>query len=315
MTTWVLGPNDPDRYRYSNSLMTGLALLGCFTPEHPVRGIADMADALGLGRTTAHRYACTHHTLGYLEHTANRKYRLSSGAWDVGFAMLDSLPVRRAARESLRELRDQTGRTACLWMLAEGELVCIDRWHGSGQGQYQVDAGIGLGSRLPSYCTAAGKALLARLPAAERKRTIRHLRLKRHGPKTIASKRALQAELERILGADAEQSIVFEDEEVAHGQASAGGCDPGRGWAAGWRRAGQCSRAGRDTQASGAAVRARSQRCRSADHWEAEVHARGAALSQERDEIGEGALRCMNGSSRRSSEARETPSPGRPLGI
>ena len=46
-------PEDPDQIptlrepRYSQWLERGLAILGCFTPERPVLGIADIADDSG----------------------------------------------------------------------------------------------------------------------------------------------------------------------------------------------------------------------------------------------------------------------------
>lgn len=208
-----LDPENPGRF--SSSLVVGLAMLTCFTPEHPVLGIADMADALDLGRSTTHRYAATLVTLGYLEQGPSRKYRLSSRVSDMGLAMLDSMPVRQAAHEPLRELRARTGHTATLGVLWGTEVAYIDRWHGSLQGQHAVDRGIGLGTRLPVHCAAAGKALLARLPAAEQQELITVLRLTRRTPKTITAKSALRAELERIL---AESGVAVEDEELSPGR-------------------------------------------------------------------------------------------------
>ena len=209
-------PLDPGRPgKFSSSLVAGLSMLACFSPEHPVLGIADMADALDLGRSTTHRYATTLLTLGYLEQGPSRKYWLSARASDVGLSLLDSMAIRSAAREPLRELRAQTGRTASLGVLWGTEIVYIDRWQGSRQGQYAVDVGNGLGTRLPVHCTAAGKALLARLPAAEQKDLIAELRLKRHTPKTIVTKTALRAELERIV---AEGGLAVEDEEFSAGR-------------------------------------------------------------------------------------------------
>src|ERR1700721_3750988 len=42
--------------RYSQSLERGLAILGCFPPERPVLGIADIAAELGMNRRATHRY-------------------------------------------------------------------------------------------------------------------------------------------------------------------------------------------------------------------------------------------------------------------
>lgn len=196
-------PLDPEHpNRFSSSLVAGLAMLACFTAENHVRGIADMADALELGRSTTHRYASTLVTLGYLEQTPSRKYLLSPRVADVGLSLLDSMTIRRVAREHLRNLRHQTGRTVCLGVLKGTELVYIDRWQGARQGQYAADVGVGLGTRQPVHCTAAGKALLACLPAAEQQKLMRKLRLIRCTPKTIVTKEALRDALERIATED-----------------------------------------------------------------------------------------------------------------
>jgi IclR family transcriptional regulator, pca regulon regulatory protein len=191
-------------------------MLTCFTAEHPVRGIADMADALDLGRSTTHRYATTLVTLGYLEQGPSRKYRLSSRVSDFGLSLLDSMAVRRLAREHLRELRASTGRTVGLAMIDGSEVAYIDRWQGSRRGQYAIDLGVGLGSRLPMHCSAAGKALLAHRPAAEWRELIAELRLSRRAPNTITTKGALRAELERIAGS--EDGLAVEDEELLAGR-------------------------------------------------------------------------------------------------
>jgi IclR family pca regulon transcriptional regulator len=190
-------------------------MLTCFTAEHPVRGIADMAEALDLGRSTTHRYATTLVTLGYLEQGPSRKYRLSSRVSDFGLSLLDSMAVRQLAREHLRELRARTGRTVGLAMLDGTEVAYIDRWQGSRRGQYAIDLGVGLGSRLPVHCSAAGKALLAHLPAAEQRELIGKLRLTRRTPHTISSKGALRADLE-LLAADG--GLAVEDEELLSGR-------------------------------------------------------------------------------------------------
>jgi DNA-binding IclR family transcriptional regulator len=209
-------PLDPERPgKFSSSLVAGLSMLTCFTPEHPVRGIADMAEELDLARSTTHRYATTLVMLGYLEQGPSRKYRLSSRVSDVGLSLLDSMTIRSVAREPLKELRAWTGRTASLGVLWGAEVAYVDRWQGSRQGQYTVDVGTGLGTRRPVHCSAAGKALLARLPVAEQRDLIAKLRLTRRAPKTIVTKAVLRDELERIV---AEGGVAVDDEELSVGR-------------------------------------------------------------------------------------------------
>jgi IclR family pca regulon transcriptional regulator len=210
----VIDPLRPGRL--SSSLVDGLAMLRCFTAEHPRRGIAEMADELELARSTTHRYAATLMALGYLDQGLSRKYWLSARASDVGVALCGSMPVRRVARECLRELRSGTGYTVSLAVLWGSEVVYVDRWQGSRQGQYMIDEGIGPGARRPVYCTAAGKAILVCLPAAEQKKLISTLNLRPCGPNMLTSRAALRTELERIAtGGDV---VAVEDEELLAGR-------------------------------------------------------------------------------------------------
>ena len=190
-------------------------MLRCFTGEHPVRGIADMSDEIGFARATACRYAATLVQLGYLEQTTSRKYRLSARGANVGLCLLNSMRVRNAAREHLRHLRNRIGHTVSLGMLAGSEVLYIDQLRGSRLGQYAIDVVMGPGTRQPAYCTAAGKALLALLPAAEQREVVVNLRPEQLAPTTFTSKKALRRELARIA---APGSVVVENEELLAGR-------------------------------------------------------------------------------------------------
>ncbi len=95
-----LDPERPGKFSYA----PGAGL------EHTAYGIADMADALDLGCSTTHRHATTLRRFGYLEKGPSRKYRISAHASDVGLAPLDSMALRRAAKESLKGSRAHTDR-------------------------------------------------------------------------------------------------------------------------------------------------------------------------------------------------------------
>src|ERR1700685_4135810 len=109
--------------RYSQSLERGLAILGCFTPKRPVLGIADIADELGMSRSTTHRYVITLVALGYLEQGASRKYRLGLRGTDLGLAALNFTGLRGQAHPALEELRQRTSCTASLAVLNGTDIV------------------------------------------------------------------------------------------------------------------------------------------------------------------------------------------------
>ncbi len=197
--------------RYSQSLERGLAILGCFRPDRPILGIADLADQLGMSRSTTHRYVITLVALGYLEQGASRKYRLGLRVTELGMSALSSTGLREHAQTHLEDLRQQTGFTVSLGVLDGAEVVYVDRVRGMRRGQFRIDLDLQPGSRLPAYCTALGKVLLAFLPDDDLRQLIGEMSLVKQGPSSIATKRALRAELDQVR----EDGFAVSDEEIA----------------------------------------------------------------------------------------------------
>jgi IclR family pca regulon transcriptional regulator len=199
--------------RYSQSLERGLAILGCFTPTRPVLGIADLADELGMSRSTTHRYVITLTRLGYLHQGARRKYHLALRVTDLGMSAMNATGLHEHAHPYLEELRTRTGFTVAAAVLDGSEILLLDWLRGGRRGQGLIDLGVTRGSRLPTFCTAAGKLLLANLPEQAQRERIAELRLSRPAPKTVKTKTALREELAQIRG----ESLVACDEELAPG--------------------------------------------------------------------------------------------------
>ena len=199
--------------RYAQSLERGLAILECFTPERPVRGIADLAEELGMSRSTTHRYVLTLTALGYLVQGARRKYRLGLGVTDLGMSTLSSTSLREHARPHLEELSVRTRYALAIAVLDGPELLCVDHVGTNRRGQRLDDFGLDSGLRLPVHCSAMGKLLAANLPAAEQRRLVAELTLRRRGPHTITNRSVLRSELALTL----EQGLAVSDEELAPG--------------------------------------------------------------------------------------------------
>src|ERR1700733_13911554 len=125
--------------RYSQSLERGLAILGCFTPKRPVLGIADIADDLGMSRSTTHRYVITLVALGYLEQGASRKYRLGLRVTDLGMSALNSTGLREHAHPYLEELRQRPSYTTSLGVLDSTDVLYVDRVRSFRRGQGKID--------------------------------------------------------------------------------------------------------------------------------------------------------------------------------
>jgi IclR family pca regulon transcriptional regulator len=162
----------------SQSLERGLAILSSFTPGRQLIGTSELARELGLTRSTAHRYISTLSGLGYLQ-----------------------------------QLSDETGFTVNLGILDGTDVVYVERCRTARPGQREIDLNLHVGSRLPAYCTALGKAMLAFLPEHERRALVAESDLVRRGPNTLTERDALLEDLERIR----DTGIAVNNEELAYG--------------------------------------------------------------------------------------------------
>lgn len=195
----------------SQSLERGLAVLTAFTPDRSALGISELARLLGLTRSTTHRYVATLARLGYLyQDEATRKYRLGPRVLDLGFSVLGSMELREIAAPHLRRLTELTGHTSNLAIRDDTDVILIDRVRGRLGRYHHLEFSLHVGSRLPSYCSATGKALLAFMAQPDLERLLDRVDLVQRGPRTRTSRAALLAELERVRCT----GIAVNDEEL-----------------------------------------------------------------------------------------------------
>ena len=199
---------------WSQSLERGLAILSAFGSDRSTIGVSELSRELGLSRSTTHRYIATLTALGYLQQDAETKrYRLGPRVLDLGFAAINSMDIRDISLPHLQALTDATGFTANMAVLDGSDVVYIERCRTSRSGQREIDLNLHVGSRLPAYCTAMGKALLAFVPAERLEGILDRVELVARGPNTITNRDALLAELARVRELD----LAVNNEELAYG--------------------------------------------------------------------------------------------------
>lgn len=206
-------PHD-DSAASSQSLERGLAILSAFAPDRHALGISELAQRLGLTRSTTHRYVATLAKLGYLDQdSSTRKYRLGIRVLDLGFSVLGSLELREIAGPHLQRLTAATGHTSNLAIRDDTDVILIDRIRGRPGRYHHLEFTLHVGSRIPSYCSATGKALLAFLPPPELDALLDRIELLPRGPRAVTSRAALTAELGQVR----RTGIALNDEELESG--------------------------------------------------------------------------------------------------
>jgi IclR family pca regulon transcriptional regulator len=125
-------------------------------------------------------------------------------------AALSATGLREHAHPHLRELRDRTGYSASISVLDGSDTVFVDRVPSFRRAGAESELDPHPGSRLPAYCTAMGKLLLAHLPDEELGRRLAAMKPAKRTPRTITSKRALREQLRELRGA----SLGVDDGEL-----------------------------------------------------------------------------------------------------
>jgi DNA-binding IclR family transcriptional regulator len=174
------------------SLLHGLEILDMFERDRPEIGIGEMAQQLGLHRSTTSRLAATLAVAGYLESAGEPgRYRLSGRLAALGELAAAEGDVRRTALPYLQELVQELGETGHLGVLEGTEAVTIevvDGWQ-------TVRMHSWVGKRSPAHCSSMGKALLAGLSAAEFDARYPGRRLEARTDQTITDTGALRQHL------------------------------------------------------------------------------------------------------------------------
>jgi IclR family pca regulon transcriptional regulator len=199
--------NEP---RYSQSLETGLLVMKGFSSEHPVQGIAEVADRLEASRSTVHRYMTTLVALGMLEqHPRTRRYRVALLPVDLGRAALDANRVVQATGDALQKLRRQTGCTVRTATAIGFDAVILDSARSFAPGQGLLGVQLRRGATVPGHATALGKVMLSTLEPKQLKDQLAAAKLSKHTGKTSTSKRALETEIADVR----KNGYAIEDEE------------------------------------------------------------------------------------------------------
>lgn len=196
---------------YVQSFARGLAVIRSFSAEAPSQSLSDVAARTGLTRAGARRILLTLEALGYVE-CQTRQFRLTPKILDLGFAYLSSLPWWNLAEPVMEALAAEVKESCSVAVLDGSELVYVLRV----PAHKTMSINLGVGSRLPAYCTSMGRVLLAGLPPEELRRRLGASALKARTPRTVVDPQALEV----LIGQVREQGWCLVDQELEEGLVS-----------------------------------------------------------------------------------------------
>jgi IclR family pca regulon transcriptional regulator len=200
------GPRPGDTY--VQSFARGLAVIRSFSAQAPAQSLSEVAARTGLTRAGARRILLTLEGLGYVQ-SEGRQFRLTPKILDLGFAYLSSLPLWNLAEPVMEALVADVKESCSAAVLEGADIVYVLRV----PTHKIMSITLGVGSRLPAYCTSMGRVLLAGLPDEDLEGYLDRVKLSRLTARTVATPAALRTELRKVRA----QGYAIVDQELEEG--------------------------------------------------------------------------------------------------
>jgi IclR family KDG regulon transcriptional repressor len=182
------------RYRIQ-AIERAVSILNAFSMDDPELGVTELADRLGLHKSTVHRFMVNLDAAGLVERNARTgRYRLGLHVFELGALVMQQMNLWDEALPFLEGLVHDTGETGHLAVLDGGEAIYIERVEA--RRALRVPSAIGRG--YPAHATNLGKVLLADLSRERLEEIIAERGLAAYTPQTITDPGELEADLELI---------------------------------------------------------------------------------------------------------------------
>lgn len=194
---------------FLEALARGIGILSAFNAEKRQMSLSDVARATDLPRATVRRSLYTLEQLGYLE-SDGKLFRLTPRILRLAGAYLGSAGHAAALQEACDALCRQLDE-ACSAAVLDGDAAVMVA-HASPP--RFMSSAPGVGFRVPTFCSALGRVLIAGLDEPSRAAYLDALAPQPLTPKTVADKTALtqifaKTEREGFALADQEAELGF----------------------------------------------------------------------------------------------------------
>lgn len=193
---------------FSTSLARGLRVIAAFDRDHPEMTLSDVARRSDMTRAAARRYLLTLCELGYV--AGDGKYfRLTPRVLQLGYAFLTSMHIWERAQPFMERLTEQVNESCSVSVLEGDDIVYVARV----PTKRIMSVALGIGTRLPAYCTSMGRILLADLRPAELDAYFGRARFAPLTPHTVTEPDTLR----RIIGEVRHNGYALVDQELEIG--------------------------------------------------------------------------------------------------
>jgi len=179
---------------FMTSLARGLLVIQAFSQQRMQLSISQLSKRTGLSRASVRRCLYTLSKLGFAGTEDGRNFCLRSRVLTLGHSYLSSMPLATAAQPVLEHLSQILHESCSIALLDGTEIVYVARANVT----RIMSIDLGVGTRLPAFCTSMGRVLLANLPLAELERLMPRNEFTRYTERTVTSVERLKAALTTV---------------------------------------------------------------------------------------------------------------------
>jgi len=201
-------PAGPQKRDLIAGLEKGLSVIAAFDQDRPRLTMSEVAALCGLTRAAARRYLITLEYLGYV--TSERKmYSLTPKVLRLGQSYMHSARLPRIVQPELHKLAYALKEASAAGVLDGADVICIAA---TSAGRV-VSSTLQPGTRVPAYCTANGRVLLASLQPSQVDAWLDRQTLAPLTPHTVTNPDRLRVEIARTRA----QGYALVDQELEMG--------------------------------------------------------------------------------------------------
>ena len=165
------------------SLARGLLVIQAFSERRLQLSISQLSRRTALSRASVRRCLHTLSKLGFAGTDDGRSFYLRPRVLALGHSYLSSMPLATAAQPILEHLSQILHESCSIALLDGTEIVYVARANVT----RIMAIDLGVGTRLPAFCTSMGRVLLANLPANELESVLPKIEFKRFTDRTVTS--------------------------------------------------------------------------------------------------------------------------------
>ncbi len=177
------------------SVNRAIDILSIFSPAQPRMGVTEISEKLKLSKPTVHGIIKTLADRGFIyRDPETRKYSLGLKVYELGTLLFSTLKINQVGAVPAHRLAESVNHMTRLAIWDDSSiLITLNIQPGSQNPNLQQVC-----HRVPAYCSASGKSILASMPQASLDDYLKNIEFEKFTSQTINTVDSLLQDLEKI---------------------------------------------------------------------------------------------------------------------